>query len=683
MSCQVCRSTLKAGDLYCSTCGAVVPDLPSEPQVAEGRSRIVGERKYLTVLCADLQRSTDLISELDPEAAISRLEPALVAMRIAVRRNRGIVSKEGGDGLIALFGAPHADDNHAVMACHAAAELVGRIKLLDDPALRVRVGVHSGYVVTHVIEADFSSIYEAGGPAVHLVKRLESAAQAGQILVSESCQSLAAGLVTFNLLPAKRLEGFSAPVPCHELVEISGLTRWDARSTKGLSSFFGRVDEISQLERAARDTGSSGQIIALVGTAGIGKSRIAHEFVGALRQREWQVLEAEANPLEQDVSYALLKKLVQSALQVGNIASTDQPALPEGVVPAHADLWPAALCAVLDQSIDDPRWHDLEPLLRRRAITDAVRNTIDKVISTRPTVLLLEDLHWIDGQSEAAIEALMSLTASHPLLVLLTWRTEDTPGWLARLDVRRIWLRSLDVSSANALLDDLLGTAPDLGALKAHILRHTGQVPLFIEEVARQLIGRGVLKRDASRFAAKAPWDALEIPPTVQGVIASRIDRLPKEDKALLQLAAVVGPRISPALLTAVTGMSVAQLQSRLWSLEILDFLVESRWLAAPEYEFAHDLIREVAYEFDPSAATRTAAPPDPGCAGTELCWTRRRRRRSALPSRGQVAGLGESGPIRSHGGEKGLCQIGFPGCHGVFPDRDGCGRQAADVEGA
>ena len=281
-------------------------------EAAEVRGRIAGERKYLTVLCADLRRSTDLISGLDPEAAISRHEPALIAMRTAVRRNRGIASKEGGDGLIALFGAPHADDNHAVMACHAAVELVRRINLLSDPALPVRVGVHSGYVVAHVIEADFSSIYEAGGPAVHLVKRLESAAQAGQIMVSESCQSLAAGLVTFHALPPKRLEGFAAPVPCYELAEISGFTRWRARSTKGLSSFVGREEETSLLERAARETGSSGQIIALVGTAGIGKSRMAHEFVSVLREKDWQVLEAEGNPLEQAVPYALLKKLLQT-----------------------------------------------------------------------------------------------------------------------------------------------------------------------------------------------------------------------------------------------------------------------------------------------------------------------------------------------------------------------------------
>lgn len=589
MHCLVCSSALRAGDLFCSACGAVVPGHPPSPAAPESPGRIAGERKYLTVLCVDLQRSTDLISELDPEEAISRLEPALIAMRTAVRRNRGIVSKEGGDGLIALFGAPHADDNHAVMACHAAVELVRRIKLLEDPDLHVRVGIHSGYVVTHVIEADFSSIYEAGGPAVHLVKRFESAAHAGQILVSESCQSLSAGLVTFKPLPPKQMMGFPQPVPCYELVQISGMTRWRARSTKGLSSFVGRDEQISQLRRAAQQVGSAGQIAALVGTAGIGKSRLAHEFVASLRETNWQVLEADGNPLEQAVPYAFLKKLLQSALQVGRIAPADVTGPGDG----DADLWPAALASVLDQPVNDPRWSHLEPLLRRRVITDAIRATMDRVISARPTVLLLEDLHWIDGQSESVIEALTSLAANRPLLVLLTWRTEHTPGWLAALDVRRIWLRSLDANAANVLLDDLLGSVPGLDALKAHILRHTGQIPLFIEEVARQLASRGI--GDAG--GGKVTWEALEIPPTVQGVIASRIDRLPKEDKALLQLASVIGPQVSSHLLGTVTGMPAAELQSRLWSLEILDFLTAAGSPGSPDYAFAHDLIREVAYE--------------------------------------------------------------------------------------
>src|SRR5262245_21510775 len=420
VTCQVCLSTLKAGDLFCSSCGAAVPDRPvmgPRALAVEARGRIAGERKYLTVLCADLQRSTDLISDLDPEEAISRLEPALVAMRTAVRRNRGIVSKEGGDGLIALFGAPHADDNHAVMACHAAVELVRRIKLLNDPDLHVRVGLHSGYVVTHTIEADLSSIYEAGGPAVHLVKRFEGAAQAGQILVSESCQSLSAGLVTFNRLPPRRMEGFQAPVPCYELVEISGLTRWRARSTKGMSAFVGRADEMSLLSRAAGEVGASGKAIALVGTAGVGKSRVVHEFAESLRQRDWQVLEAECNPLEQTVPFSLLKKLLQGALGASNPFPAHTLAAAEGTS-VHSGLWPAGLCAVLDQPVSDPRWDTLEPLLRCRVMIDAARDVLARVIATRPTVLLLEDLHWIDGQSESAIDALKSLTAGQPLLLL-------------------------------------------------------------------------------------------------------------------------------------------------------------------------------------------------------------------------------------------------------------------------
>ncbi len=600
MTCQVCLSTLKAGDLFCSSCGAAVPDhaagLPRAAAV-EARGRIAGERKYLTVLCADLQRSTDLISDLDPEEAITRLEPALVAMRTAVRRNRGIVSKEGGDGLIALFGAPHADDNHAVMACHAAVELVRRIKLLNDPALLVRVGLHSGYVVTHTIEADLSSIYEAGGPAVHLVKRFESAAQAGQILVSESCQNLSAGLVTFNNLPPRRMEGFPAPVPCYELIEISGLSRWRARSTKGLSSFVGRAEETALLERAAQEAArSSGQAVAMVGTAGVGKSRVAHEFVEGLRQKDWQVLDAECNPLDQTVPYSLLKKLLQAVLRAADLSPDD--VLSSHDASADAGLWPAALRAVLDQPVADPRWNALEPLLRRRVIIDAARALIGRVTSARPTVLLLEDLHWIDSQSEAAVEALMPLVPGKPLLMLLTWRTEDSPGWLSKLDVRRIWLRSLDMDAANALLESLLGNDAGLAGLKSRILRHTGQIPLFIEEVARQLMDRGVVTgADANRFAEKAQWEALEIPPTIQGVIASRIDRLPKEDKALLQLASVIGSRVSPHLLAGVTGMPPTQLQSRLWSLDILDFLCESRFLSQTEYVFAHDLVREVAYD--------------------------------------------------------------------------------------
>ena len=410
----------------------------AEPPVSEARGRIAGERKFLTVLCADLQRSTDLISELDPEAAISRLEPALIAMRTAVRRNRGIVSKEGGDGLIALFGAPHADDNHAVMACHAAIELVRRIKLLEDPALHVRVGVHSGYVVAHVIEADFSSIYEAGGPAVHLVKRLENAAQAGQILVSESCQEPGARARDLQCPAAETAGGISR---AGALLRARRDQRPDAaggaRSTR--RAFLLRRPQRKRFRSwsARRRTSAlPGRSLRWWARPGSENPAWPTNLSATLRQQNWQVLEAECNPLEQAVPYALLKKLLQSALQADNLTPADGLGSREGRRRRTPIFGPRHFDSVLDQPVGDPRWGDLEPLLRRRVIIDAVRNVIDRVVSTRPTVLLLEDLHWIDGQSETVIEALMSLAASRPLLVLLTWRTEYTPGWLARLDVR-------------------------------------------------------------------------------------------------------------------------------------------------------------------------------------------------------------------------------------------------------
>ena len=230
----------------------------------------------------------------------------------------------------------------------------------------------------------------------------------------------------------------------------------------------------------------------------------------------------------------------------------------------------------------------------------------------------------------------MSLAAGHPLLILLTWRTEDTPG-LAGAARRSQDLAAVPRYHRRRMRCSTISSARR--PISTRSRRIFFATPARFRSSSKRSPGNSSIaassKATPSRFAAKAPWDALEIPPTVQGVIASRIDRLSKEDKALLQLASVVGPRISPALLAAVTGMPAAQLQSRLWSLEILDFLVESQWLAAPEYEFAHDLIREVAYDFDPAAAARGAAPADFGGSGGDFPRARTGSCRSALSSRG------------------------------------------------
>ena len=279
MHCFACQSTMDAGDRWCAKCGAAAQQ-SIDPD---------SERKFVTILRADLVQSTDLIAELEPEQAVSRLEPALTAMRAAVRQFGGIVSKELGDGLTAVFGAPMANDNHAPMACHAALELVRRVTSLGDPGLQVRVGLHSGFVVAYVVASEFSRVYEIGGAAQHLAARLEAAAESGQIFASEACQKLAEGHVQFEFLGRKPLRGFAEPVPVYSVTGAGELSNWQVRKTRSVSRFVNRTEETALLRQLVEETRAGGRTVCLTGEPGIGKSRLVHEFVQELETRRLAV----------------------------------------------------------------------------------------------------------------------------------------------------------------------------------------------------------------------------------------------------------------------------------------------------------------------------------------------------------------------------------------------------------
>jgi class 3 adenylate cyclase/tetratricopeptide (TPR) repeat protein len=594
LRCPSCDQPLPGHGAFCPHCGHRLRAAPAGAAPARPPS----ERKYLTILCVDVQQSTALTAGMEPEEAMSRLEPSLDAMRAAVHRYGGIVSKELGDGLIALFGAPESDANHAVMACQAGLELLRRIAQLDDTGIRVRVGVHSGYVVVRVVSGDYSQIYDAGGPAMALANRLETAADAGQILASESCMSLAEGVIAFEAAGARSLKGFPHPVPVFRVAGFTGLSRWRVRSARSLARFTGRAGELAILERAARDCADgAGRIVSIIGNPGIGKSRIVHEFLERLAKTDWQIIEVECDPTNDATPYATLKGLLLSLAQSlgnGEFRINDYLADRGARFPG---LWTRALDAVLDRPIDDPDWHELLPKLRERAIIDAFRGLIEHIAATRRTVLLIEDLHWVDGASSAAIEALRSLTTVRPLLLLLTSRPDAAPQWFAGPEVTRMRLRPLDAAAAGALLDALFGQSAELVELKARILGHTGRVPLFIEEVSRRLVETGAVLGEWGRFTLAEPFEQLGVPPTVQGVIAGRIDRLASQEKALLQAASAIGPRAEIALLRAVGEMTEAALQRSLAALDAAELLIEAGRIPEPAYEFAHDLIREVTYD--------------------------------------------------------------------------------------
>jgi class 3 adenylate cyclase/tetratricopeptide (TPR) repeat protein len=556
------------------------------------RSDPDSERRFVTILRADVVDSTELVAELEPEAAVSRLEPALAAMRGAVRQFGGIVSKELGDGIAAVFGAPIADDNHAPLACHAALELVRRVASLGDAGLQVRVGLHSGHVVTYMVASEFSRVYEIGGAAQHLAARLESAAEANQIYVSEACQQLAEGHVRFEFLGGRSLRGFNQPVPVYRIVGASDLSSWRVRRARSISRFVDRATERGLLGRAAEAVGAGRQTVLLLGDAGIGKSRLAHEFAQELKAAGWRLIDAECSPNLQGAPFSTLKRLLLSLLET---AAKD----PNGLGDPRKDrplIQQCALDAVLDLPISEPQWTELEPHARGRAISDASCAIVETAARRRRTILLLEDLHWIDRASDTVMSAIASLQTPN-LLVLLTSRPNGMPIWIARCRAEVVAMRPLDDDSGLAMLADMLGPSAANNDLKTRIISHTANVPLFIEEVCRGLRDSGTLRGQWGDLALTRPIDELGIPTSIQGVIAARLDRVSRQERSVLQIAAALGPRSSVAMLRRVVELPEEVLQDCLAALDRAELLARIDSELEDALEFRHEMVRQVTYE--------------------------------------------------------------------------------------
>lgn len=573
---------MDAGDIWCPTCGVAAHHSPDPDS----------ERRFVTILRADVVDSTGLVAELDPEEAVSRLEPALAAMRTAVRQFGGIVSKELGDGLVAVFGAPLADDNHAPLACHAAIELVRRVAGMGDVGLQVRVGLHSGHVVAYMIESEYSKVYEIGGAAQHLAARLEMVAEPNQIYASEACQRLAEGHIRFEDLGRKLLKGYAKPLPVYRIVAANDLSSWRVRKARSVARFVGRAKETEILVRDAESASSGREAVLLTGEPGIGKSRLVHEFTQRLTVQGWRLISVECSPNLQGVSFAALKGLLRSSLD--SIAAN----------PGHApdprtdlpSIQNSALDAVLDRPISDPQWSVMEPHARGRAILNASCAIVENLARHQRTVLLVEDLHWLDRASDAVIAALAALQSPH-LLVLFTSRPNGVPNWIERCNAETIALRPLDEEAGRSMLDDILGPSETVFDLKGRIIHHTANIPLFIEELCRSLKDSGLLQGRWGDLALTGPVDELGIPNSVQGVIAARLDRVSKEERALLQIAAALGSRLAKATLRDVAGLPEGVLQRCLALLDRAELLVDVDDEPEGALKFPHDMIRQVTYD--------------------------------------------------------------------------------------
>lgn len=560
------------------------------------------ERKNLTVLFADIKGSTELVDGLDPELALQRLDPALQTMIDAVNRFEGTVSHTRGDGIMALFGAPVAHEDHAVRACYAALAMQEAVNALSGGELAIRVGLHSGEVVVRPLGGGAGARYDAVGPVVHLASRVEESMESGRIGLTMATLERAEGFIEAEALGAMRLRGVREPVDLFELRgSTSARSRWEARAARGLTPFVGRQAELEKMNRALeRASRGQGEVVALIGEPGMGKTRMAHEFVRAAENAGWAVLETGGAAHNRDATYLPVSDMLRSWVEVtesdsqADIVRKVQSRVSSLGIEMLSVLPP--LFALLDLPVDDAEWQALGAPQRRRRTLDALIALLARLSQQQPLILVVEDLHWIDSETQGFLDALVDGIAAVPMLLLVTYRPEYAHDWASRSYFRLIRADPLEDDTAAELLRHLLGDSPDLAHARRFLFERTGGTPLFLEETVRALIETGVITGARGAFLPAKPLDQFEIPTSVQEVLAARIDRLAPDAKNLLQVASVIGKDVPLALLQPIANLDDEALHTALGQLQAAEFLQQTRLIPEPEYTFKHALTQEVAY---------------------------------------------------------------------------------------
>ena len=589
------------------------PDSYTPKHLAEkillSKAALEGERKQVTVLFADLKGSMELLADRDPEEARKLLDPVLEKMIEAVHRYEGTVNQVMGDGIMALFGAPLAHEDHAVRACYAALRMQESVRQYAQQVfaahgvqVEIRVGLNSGEVVVGAIGSDLRMEYTAVGQTTHLAARMEQMALPGTALMTASTLALAEGYVAVKPRGRAPVKGLAEPIEIFELAGIGvARTRLQAATIRGLSKFVGRDDEMAQLDRALEQAGSGhGRIVAVVGEPGVGKSRLFYEFTRSHRLQGWTVLESGSVSYGKATSYLPVIDLLKGYLRIhdGDTHREMREKLAGKLVVLDETLksLQPALLSLLGVPVQDDQWERLDPIHRRQRTLEACRRLLLRESQMQPLVLVFEDLHWIDTETQAFLDSLVESLPTAKILLLVNYRPEYAHRWGTKSYYTQLQVIPLPPQSAQALLEPLLGSDPGLHPVKKMLIERTEGNPLFLEESVRSLVETGVLSGTRGAYRLARVSHVFEVPATVQAILAARIDRLAPEDKRLLQAASVIGKDVPYALLERVASMSDDELHQRLAGLQAGEFLYETSLFPDLEYTFKHALTHEVAY---------------------------------------------------------------------------------------
>ncbi|WP_187640178.1 adenylate/guanylate cyclase domain-containing protein [Bosea sp. F3-2] len=659
--CPRCGHSNRPNSRFCIECGeqlagptpafdrdakapAPSPSSYTPPHLAEkilaSRGGVEGERKQVTVLFADIKGSTELIRELDVEEAQTLLDGALKVMMDAVHRYEGTVSRALGDGIMALFGAPIAHEDHALRACYAALALQDGMRRYTEQVRRAhgtlveaRVGLNSGEVVVRMISDDLHMDYSAMGQTVHLASRLEQLAREGSCLLAADTLGLVEGYVQVRTVGPVAIKGLDGPVELFELLGIGvARTRLQAMAARGLTRFVGRDAEMSAIHSALEPARAGhGQVIALVGEPGVGKSRLVWEVTHSHRTREWLVLDSGSVSYGKATSWLPVIEMLKAHCRIEprDGSRMIREKLTGKLLTLDRELEPdlPAFLALLDAPVEDEAWQALDPPKRRRQTLDALKRLLLRESREQPLLLVFEDLHWIDSETKALLDSLVEGLPTARILLLVTYRPECSHSWGGKTYYTQLRIDPFGEDGAEALLDALLGTAGDGrdGAasplakqdaadgrkappprdLKRLLIRRTEGNPFFLEECVRTLAETGALVGERGAYRLAAEVAEIRVPATVQAVLAARIDRLPADEKRLLQTSAVIGKDVPFALLRAITVETADAtahpseeeiLRVGLAHLQAAEFLYETNLFPVLEFTFKHALTHEVAY---------------------------------------------------------------------------------------
>ena len=621
--CPQCGRKLPPTAKFCNGCGqdlrgqGPAPPLdPSKPhsytpkfladKILTTRSAIEGERKLVTVLFADVANFTTISEKLDPEEIHGIMDGCFKILMDEIHKYEGTINQFTGDGVMALFGAPVAHEDHAQRACYAALAIQDSLTDYGETLkktygidFKMRIGLNSGPVIVGSIGDDLRMDYTAIGDTINLAARVEQAASPGEVWVSQETRSFIRGYFKEESVGEIPLKGKAQPQHLYRVIadlpEVR--TRFAAGLMRGMTNLVGRRPEVEALRSAyERVKGGEAQVVDVVGEAGVGKSRLLYEFrkdVGT----DVAFLTGFCVPFGRNINLLPVIDVVKAAFgivegmseeDVGNrIMAKAQNSLAP-MVPFYRNL--------LSLKVDDPGFNALNPEGRKFGTFEAVKNLLLSLGEENPLVIFLEDIHWIDKISEEFFTYFSHCFQGHRILMISAYRPEGVPPWAQGTHYQRLGVETLSFDASVLLVRNILGGLSLEPALEEKIVEKTGGNPFFVEEIVRDLVDRGDLVKSGDRYIAHRPLHQLEIPDTIQGVLAARMDRLSEDLKQTMQVASVIGRDFAFRILKSIMELG-EELRGRLTSLVGLEILYEKTLYPELEYIFKHVLTQEVAYE--------------------------------------------------------------------------------------